>query len=215
MQILIKDGFRARVFSLGAIVFVSFSIVFGWPFQATGGFFNAESLQSSPSNGFQLVKVIKKPSVGSRCIRTRKRLGRFELVNRCSVCRSVQIQHTRPNNRPAVLRDYYVTPKGVIILPFRGKGRTRVLTDSACERNDRLAKSAEKRSQSCVRMRRDTRGLMLINICSVCKVGVVERLFDGGRSDQKTVTIASNGYSPVTANGARSARLVSEVPCRR
>ena len=214
MQTLLKAGFRARAMALGAFAFISFSIVLGWPLQATSGAYNTATLQSLPLNGIQLVKTINKPSVGSRCIRTRKRSGRFELVNQCSVCRSVQIQHTRPNNRPAILRDYYMPPKGTITLPFRGKGRTRVLTDSACERNDRRAKSAEKRSQSCVRMRRDTRGLMLINICSVCKAGLVERLFDGGRSDQKRITIASNGFSPVTANGARSARLVSEVPCR-
>ena len=213
MQIFLKGGFRARMITFGALALVSFSIILGWPLQAISGAFNTEILQS-PSNGFQLVKIINKPSIGGRCIRTRKRLGRFELVNQCSMCRSVQIQHTRPNNRPAILRDYYMPPKETVILPFRGKGRTRVLTDSACERNDRRAKSAEKRSQSCVRMRRDTRGLMLINICSVCKTGVVERLFNGGRSDQKRITIASNSFSAVTANGARSARLVSEVPCR-
>lgn len=214
MQLLPIDGLRARVGSYILIV-LGIALVMGWPLQATGTPIKSKSIkQSVPVSGFHNVKAIKQPSVGSRCVRTRKHLGRYQLVNRCAICRSVQIQHQRPNNRPAVLRDYYVPPRAEVSLPFRGKGRTRVLSDTPCERNDRRAKSAEKRSQSCVRMRRGGTGLVLINVCSVCKAGIVERLFNGGRSDQQTLAVKSNGFSQVTGNGAVSARLVSEVPCR-
>jgi hypothetical protein len=197
------------------LIILSLAIFFGWPVPVNGAPIGGNLLQqSTPAGGFHHIKAAKQPSVGARCVRTRKHLGRYQIVNRCSICRSVQIQHQRPNNRPAILRDYYVPPGAKISLPFRGKGRTRVLTDTPCEQNDRRAKSAEKRSQSCVRMRRNGNSLVLINVCSVCKAGIVERLFNGGRRNQQTLAIQSNGFSPVSANGAQSARLISETPCR-
>ncbi|MEQ8166694.1 MAG: hypothetical protein RIC93_11535 [Alphaproteobacteria bacterium] len=166
------------------------------------------------SSLLRFVEAIRQPSVGARCVRARKNRGTFQLVNRCPICRSVQIQHTRPDNRPPILRDYYMPPNAKIDLPFKGKGRTRVLNDATCEHNDKQAKSAEKTSQACVRMRPGPRGLVLVNVCSICKAGIVERLYQDGRREQETLAIAKRAFTQVSPNGATSARLVSETACR-
>ncbi|MEX2449399.1 MAG: hypothetical protein WD407_00925 [Rhodospirillales bacterium] len=65
-----------------------------------------------------------------------------------------------------------------------------------------------------MRIRPDTRGLVLLNVCSICKAGIVERVFRDGRREQQTLAVATRAFTPVAPNGAVSARLVSEVPCR-
>ncbi|MEX2449400.1 MAG: hypothetical protein WD407_00930 [Rhodospirillales bacterium] len=106
---------------------------FGAPAAADAGLKGAAFGTADAPALLHPVEAIKQPSVGARCVRARKNRGTFQLINRCAICRSVQIQHTRPDNRPPILRDYYLPPNGKIDLPFKGKGRSRVLNDSACE----------------------------------------------------------------------------------
>ena len=98
-------------------------------------------------------------------------------------CRIVNIIRKRPGNAVPVSRSFNVQPNLQITVPFRGPGRSRIISERACkgdpgapinlaDPNPRKKKAPEK----CIGMQQTSSGgITLVNKCKACKAALIER----------------------------------------
>lgn len=72
----------------------------------------------------------------NRCVRlARDGVGNETLVNICSACVVAKVERRRPGNdsRTPTMRDFTIPTGSQQPLPFRGPGKTRILSETPCE----------------------------------------------------------------------------------
>ena len=123
----------------------------------------------------------------------------------------MKIEHRRPGAQFPTFRDYTMPNGSKLPLPFRGGGRTRILTERACG-GGTLQKAAGDR---CVQFRPVNATVsVLLNPCAKCRSVVVARgNVVGGRSIQ-TMAIAPKSYIPIDADITNRPQIISEKSCR-
>lgn len=150
------------------------------------------------------------------CIRLQIGEMRKVLLNVCSACRTIKVEHKRPGAATPIFRNYTMGPTSRLPLPFRGPGRTRIVAEGACPRpgGDSAQGATEKEGGTCVRLVNARGGKMaLVNQCKTCRSVVAERIDQGGRRTQQTVVVAGRAAVPLAREGAAQARIVSQRPC--
>jgi hypothetical protein len=56
-------------------------------------------------------------------------------------------------------------------------------------------------------------GTVMLNACKICRLVVVERVDAKGGEKHNRYYLVANSYVPLQAQGATSARIVSDGPC--
>ena len=150
-------------------------------------------------------------AAAAQCVRVQRRQNGETLVNGCDLCATVKIEHRRPGAQFPTFRDYTMPNGSKLPLPFRGGGRTRILTERACG-GGTLQKAAGDR---CVQFRPVNATVsVLLNPCAKCRSVVVARgNVVGGRSIQ-TMAIAPKSYIPIDADITNRPQIISEKSCR-
>lgn len=159
------------------------------------------------------VTLIGKPVQASQCVGIAHQKGQEVLVNSCGSCRVVDIERRRPGmDKPT--NHTYTLPSGVPLpLSFRGPGSTRVSTEKPCE-NMATPQSNADDGKACVSFQQNPKaGTVMLNGCNACRLVVVERIDATGGEKHNRYSLVGNSYLPVHADGAASARIVSDGPC--
>ncbi len=153
-------------------------------------------------------------SAASTCVSVVGGVSGDTLVNRCIQCRIVEISHKRRTGGFPIRRSYRLPENGEMNLSFKGSGRARILSDSACEGEEPTTQSRNR--QNCVKLSKRPDGLPeLSNTCPVCRGVVVARIFGNGQALQQVYTLGGRASLPVPINGASHMAIVSELPCTR
>jgi len=147
--------------------------------------------------------------------------GRQELVNQCNTCRQATVMRSQISAGPPITRNFSLSARSTLELPFYGPGRARVTVDTACQGTPgappNLAAKDTKPDvlKSCVYLARsDSGGVELVNGCHTCRKVAVRRI-------DKTLTkytdqafaLPANEIKPVPANGYAHVALIGEAAC--
>ena len=144
------------------------------------------------------------------------------IINQCSKCRIVNIIRKRPGNAVPVSRSFNVQSNSQITVPFRGPGRSRIISERACkgdpgapinlaDPNPRKKKAPEK----CIGMQQTSSGgITLVNKCKACKAALIERQNrTGGNGKRHAYKVAPQSAIEVLSKGAAQIALLAEVDC--
>ncbi|HJO69191.1 MAG TPA: hypothetical protein QF804_05860 [Rhodospirillales bacterium] len=147
----------------------------------------------------------------AQCVRVQRRQYGENLVNACDLCATVKIEHRRPGAQFPTFRDYTLPTGSTLPLPFRGGGKTRILTERACG-GDTLQNPASDR---CVQFRPVNATVsVLLNPCAKCRAVVVARGNGAGGRSIETMAIAPKSYVQIAANITNRPQIISEKSCR-
>lgn len=150
-----------------------------------------------------------------RCVTLIQKAGGQVLVNGCNSCRTVKIERKRPSSPAPVYRTYTLPKKSSNDLPLRGRGRTRIVSDQACERPGSSDTSKAERSGHCIVMTRKRSGqTVMLNQCDTCQSAVLERTRPDGSHTREVITVLGKSFIPVDPKGALQARIVVQKACR-
>ncbi len=142
------------------------------------------------------------------------------LVNQCNACRTVSLLRGRTGNANPTQRSFTVYPGMPIDVPFKGPGRSRIVSDTPCEGapgapvNIINPKAETPPSEPvCVNLYRTGNQILMLNACEACREVTVARVGQGGGESRVHYTLKGKSRLPLEALGAASARLVSETRC--
>ena len=146
-----------------------------------------------------------------KCVTLIRDAGRDVLVNRCASCRIVSVQKKRPGKGFPVTRNLTLAKRSKTPLSFRGRGSTRILSDTPCGENT----SEKLQGEKCVRFHRFPDGSpALFNQCPACRIAVVEREAENGNRTRTSYSVTNRAYVPLLTQGAKIARIVSDRACK-
>ncbi len=155
---------------------------------------------------------------GERCIRLARVSGFETLVNMCASCRNVQINRDRTGVSLPTVRSYQLRPGEKRDLKFKGPGRTRILSDEACNleagENQADQKKAQDFEQQCVVPVKTAEGLVLVNSCPTCREIIVQRTYPDGQTNIAPYSFAANEKYILQSNGAIQAQIIGDRPCK-
>lgn len=156
-----------------------------------------------------------KQATASQCVGVAYQKGQEVLVNSCGSCRVVDVERRRPGmDKPT--NHTYTLPAGVPLpLSFRGPGSTRVSTEKPCDNMAPAQGNANADDgKACVSFQQNPKaGTVMLNGCNSCRLVVVERTDTAGGEKHNRYSLVGNSYLPIRADGATSARIVSDGPC--
>lgn len=143
------------------------------------------------------------------------------LVNQCNVCRVVSLLRSRTGNANPTQRSFNVYPGIPVAVPFKGSGRSRIVSDTPCEGApggpvNIVKPKAEAASPSeplCVNLYRAGGQILMLNACDACRQVTVARTGQGGGEQRVNYTLNGKNRMPLDPLGAASARLVGEARC--
>lgn len=170
--------------------------------------------------------VLLKPvavSAAERCIMLQRQGNIETLVNVCSVCRSVTLMRSRPGNGVPVNRTLDIQAGTTFPGPFRGPGRTRIMSDRLCPSEQGGTKNLldtmntpPSPVKTCVSLEQNRqKGVVLVNRCSECKAVAIERWTgSSGNRVRDYVEVAPQKTRPLSSKGFSQVGLLGEVACR-
>lgn len=155
---------------------------------------------------------------GRQCSKIKRVSGFETLVNTCNACMNVQVVRDRAGYGKASLRTFKMVKSGEFPLPFKGSGKTRIVSEEACggttaaERNSnsQIAEQQEK----CIIPVRTVQGIAMANSCSGCRAYVIERLFVTGERTHKSYALMGEQSVPLDPEGAVRAEIVHDAACK-
>lgn len=166
-----------------------------------------------------VLMVLSLPAdAGKQCSRIDRVSGFETLVNTCNACLSVQVVRDRGGAASATLRTFQMVRKGEFPLPFKGSGRTRIVSEESCggtsAQEKASTKSVAKRNKACIIPVRTGKGVAMANSCSECRSFIIERLFENGERSNKPYALAGQQSLPLAPEGAVRAEIVHETACK-
>lgn len=143
------------------------------------------------------------------------------LVNQCKVCRTVSLLRSRTGNANPTQRSFTLHPGIPVAVPFKGSGRSRIVSDTPCEGTpgapvnivNPKAEAAPPPEAICVNLYRAGGQILMLNGCDACRQITVARIGQGGGEQRVNYTLAGKSRMPLESLGATSARLVGEARC--
>lgn len=147
-----------------------------------------------------------------------QRISGFEtLINSCNACMSIQVVRDRAGYASSTMRTFKMFKKGEMSLPFKGSGKTRILSEEACGGSTAQEKDSDKsvadRTQKCIIPVRTAKGIAMANTCGGCRSFVIERLYDNGERVTKPYALMGQQSLPLDPEGAVQAEVVHEANC--
>lgn len=161
------------------------------------------------------------PASAEECVRLVPAPGGEKLVNQCNVCRIVTVLRSRVGNASPTQRSFNVHPGIPVDVPFKGSGRSRVVSEVPCEgAPDAPVNIVNPQAQAppapelqCVRLYRVGGQVMMLNACDECRRITVARFGAGGGEARMNYDLKGKGNAPLDALGAATARVVGEGRC--
>lgn len=155
---------------------------------------------------------------GKQCTRIQRVSGFETLINTCNACLSVQVVRDRAGNARATLRTFQMVKAGEFPLPFKGAGRTRIVSEESCGGSTKQERESNKavaaRNKKCIIPVRTAKGIAMANSCSDCRSFVIERLFENGQRSNKPYALMGEQSLPLDPEGAVRAEIVHEAACK-
>lgn len=151
---------------------------------------------------------------GKKCVLLDRRTGAPALVNRCSACRQVGVERSRPGSGFPTTQSFLVPDKSRQPLPFLGPGRTRVTGERPCPKPaGAAARPDSERPARCVRFTREGQMPLLVNPCRTCRSVTVERTGADGARSLSRYLLGPTSALPFPTKGAASAQIVKDASC--
>lgn len=143
------------------------------------------------------------------------------LVNQCNVCRTVSLLRSRVGNANPTQRSFTLHPGIPVSVPFKGAGRSRIVSDTPCEGApggpvnivNPKAQAAPPSEPICVNLYRVGGQILMLNACEACRQVTVARTGQGGGEARVNYILNGKSRLPLDPLGAASARLVGEARC--
>lgn len=155
---------------------------------------------------------------GTQCSRIKRVSGFETLINNCNACMTIQVVRDRAGYGKATLRTFKMVSSGEFPLPFKGKGKTRIVSEEACggataaERNSE--KEVAEQTEQCIIPVRTANGVVMANRCGGCRAFVIERLFETGERSHKSYALMGQQSLPLDSEGAVRAEIVHDAGCK-
>lgn len=158
-----------------------------------------------------------KPAQANQCVAITRQQGQEVLVNSCGSCRTVDIERRRPGMEKPTSHSYTLPSGTPLPLSFRGPGSTRISAEKPCDNTPAPQGNANADDgKECVTFQQNPKaGPVMLNGCNACRLVVLARIDAAGGEKFNRYTVVANSYVPVRAEGAASARIVSDGPCPR
>lgn len=125
---------------------------------------------------------------GTQCSKIKRISGFESLVNNCNACMNVQVVRDRAGYGKATLRTFKMVKSGEFPLPFKGSGKTRIVSEEACGGTTAAERDSDrdvaKQTEKCIIPVRTVQGIAMANSCGGCRAFVIERLFVTGERTQ-------------------------------
>ena len=142
------------------------------------------------------------------------------LVNQCNACRHVTLLRSRSGNANSTQRSFTVHPGIPVAVPFKGSGRSRMVSESPCEGTPDApvnivnpAPQAAEPEPVCVKLFRIQDRVMMLNGCDFCRKITVARTGPGGGEARMSYDLKGKGSLPLEPLGAAGARIAGEGRC--
>ena len=172
----------------------------------------AETLHSASHASSNLLV----PVASIQCLFVNQRGGFETMVNRCGQCRVAKVTRKRPGSMP-IFRTVHVPAGKTVQLPFKGRGQTRIAQETFCANanGDDPNQSLIDRAK-CLKLKNmQTAGMVMVNLCDQCRSAVVERVGNNNQKTHQVAVVKGRAYIPIPAQGANSARILSERKCQK
>ncbi len=141
------------------------------------------------------------------------RQGGFEsIVNFCDECRTAKVSRKRPGQN-LIHRTLPIPGNKKVSTPFRGPGKTRIITETFCGNKDPATKRENDRQCVGIRPMRKT-AFTLVNVCEKCRQVVIEREAGKGQKTRTVSVVNGRSYMPLPQEGMVNARIIDERACR-
>jgi hypothetical protein len=174
--------------------------------------------------GLAAVAPEKADAAAPECARTYIQGHSEVVVNYCTTCRRVAIQHRRyGSNGAPTSRTYDLQPRAQFPLPFKGGGRSRITSDVPCRDElgggkDLLNPGKGRREEvpkSCVSLQTTARsGVVLVNQCGGCRAAAIVRYAANGQSlGREFFKVLGRASVPVPSRGAAKVGYLADVDC--
>ena len=160
-------------------------------------------------------------SVAEECVRLVAGPSGETLVNQCNACRNVTLLRSRAGNATPTQRSFTVHPGMPVAVPFKGSGRSRMISESPCEGTpDAPVNLVKPTTQAhvepeplCVKLFRVEDRVMMLNGCDACRRITVGRTGPGGGEARMNYDLKGKSSMPLDPLGAAAARLIGEAGC--
>jgi hypothetical protein len=168
-----------------------------------------------------LVLLAPGKAIAEECVRLVPGPGGETLVNQCNACRIVALLRSRAGNANPTQRSFTVHPGIPVAVPFKGSGRSRMVSESPCEGTPDApvnivkpeAQAAAEPELVCIKLFRVENRIMMLNGCDFCRKITVARTGPGGGEARMSYDLKGKGSIPLEALGAASARIAGEGRC--
>ena len=143
------------------------------------------------------------------------------LLNQCNACRNVTLLRSRAGNASPTQRSFTVHPGMPVAVPFKGSGRSRMISESPCEGTpdapvNLVKPKAEAQAVEeplCTKLFRVANRVVMLNGCEVCRQVTVGRVGPGGGEARMTYDLKGKSHLPLDPLGSAAARIVGEGRC--
>ncbi len=154
----------------------------------------------------------------SKCSRIQRVSGFETLINSCNACMNIQVVRDRSGYASSTLRTFQMVKKGEMSLPFKGSGKTRILSEEACggatAQERQSDKEVAEHTQKCILPVRTAQGIAMANTCGECRSFVVERMYNSGERINKHYALMGQQSLPLDPEGAIRAEIIHEANCK-
>lgn len=162
-----------------------------------------------------------RPAAAEECVRLIPGPGGETLVNQCNACRNVAVLRSRVGNANPTQRSFIVHPGIPVSLPFKGSGRSRMVSESPCEGTpdapvnivNPRAQAAAEPEPVCTKLFRVADRVVMLNSCDFCRKITVARTGPGGGEARMSYDLKGKSSIPLEALGAATARIAGEGRC--
>ena len=155
---------------------------------------------------------------GKKCSRIQRVSGFETLINTCNACLSVQVVRDRAGVASATLRTFKMVKRGEFPLPFKGTGKTRIVSEESCGGTTAQERESDQnvaaRNKKCIIPVRTAKGIGMANTCGDCRSFVIERLYENGERLNKPYALMGQQSLALAPEGAIRAEIVHETACK-
>ncbi len=186
---------------------------FRWP-----GMFGVVSILLLAVVALLFMRLSVAEAAGSKCARIQAVSGFETLINNCNACMSIQVIRDRSGVAAATMRTFKIFKKGEFPLPFKGAGRTRIVSEESCGGTTAQERESDKsiadRTKACIIPVRTVKGMAMANTCGDCRSFVVERMYQNGERSNKSYALMGQQSLALKPEGAVRAEIVHEAACK-
>ena len=168
-----------------------------------------------------LVFAAARPAAAEECVRLVPGPSGETLVNQCNACRNVTLLRSRTGNAAPTQRSFTVHPGIPVAVPFKGSGRSRMISEAPCEGTPDApvnivkpeAQAAAEPEPVCTKLFRVENRVVMLNGCDFCRRITVARTGPGGGEARMSYDLKGKSHLPLDPLGAAAARIVGEGRC--